>query len=102
MSLSSLSWLLLAVQIALFAITASVAPIVLRPRLVGYCVYSVTAAGAWLAYAVAAMRFDWTVNNDVPGVGYLLVGFAAWLIGSLIFGIRAQRTKRENAANAQH
>ena len=99
MTLSAISWLLLAVQIALFAGTALVAPIVLRPRLLRYCVYSVVAAAAWFAYAVVAMLFDGKVNNDVPEIGYLLVGFFGWVIGSFIFGVRARRTKHGASPN---
>src|SRR5438034_3619544 len=89
MSLSLLSWLLLVLQIALFAVTALVAPMVLRPRLLRYLAYCVIAAVAWLAYAVAAMLFDSKAKIDVPGIGYLLVGFISWLIASIIFGVRA-------------
>jgi hypothetical protein len=90
-SLSLLSWLLLAVQLVLFAATALFAPPVLRPRFLRYLAYSVIAAAAWLAYAVVAMLFDAKVNNDVPGAGYLVVGFAAWVIGSIILGLRATK-----------
>ena len=68
MSLSLLSWLLLVLQIALFAVTALVAPMVLRPRLLRYLAYCVIAAVAWLAYAVAAMLFDSEAKIDDFGV----------------------------------
>jgi hypothetical protein len=93
MSLSLLSWFLLALQVVLFTATALVVPIVLRPRILRYFAYCAIAAVAWLAYAVAAMLFDSTAKIDVPGIGYLLVGFVAWLIGSVIFAVRAARAK---------
>lgn len=89
-----LSWLLLIVQLGLLASTAIIAPVLLRPRLLTYIIYSVLAAIVWLGYAVGAMCFDAKVGNDVPGVGYLLMGFIGWLIGSAVFGFRASEARR--------
>jgi hypothetical protein len=89
-TLSAISWLLLLVQVALFAATA-LAPFWFRPHFLRYFVYSVLGSGIWMGYAVAAMLFDSKVNNDVPGIGYLLPGFLGWLIGTVIFGVRRAR-----------
>ncbi len=94
MKWSLLSWLLLIVQLGLLASTAFIAPVLLRPRLLTYIVYSVLAAIVWLGYAVGAMFFDGKVGNDAPGVGYLLIGFAGWLVGSAVFGFRARQARR--------
>jgi hypothetical protein len=92
MKWSYLSWLLLLLQLGLFAGTAFIAPVLLRPRLTIYLFYSVFAAVLWLAYTIGAMFFDSAVHNDVPGAGYLFIGFVSWFIGTAILGFRAART----------
>jgi hypothetical protein len=93
MSLSLLSLLLLGLQVVLFGVTAFIAPFVVRPNLWRYLAYSALVALTWLAYAVAAMLFDGKTKNDVPGIAYLLHGFLGWLIGTVIFGVRAVRPR---------
>jgi hypothetical protein len=88
--LSAISWLLLFLQIVLFATTA-LAPFRFRPNFLRYFVFSVLGFVVWFAYAIAAMLFDSKVKNDVPGIGYLIPGFLGWLIGTVIFAVRRTR-----------
>lgn len=92
---SLLSWLLLIVQLGLLASTAFIAPVLLRPRLFTYIVYSVLVAVVWVGYMLGATFFDGKVGNDVPGIGYLLIGFIGWLVGSAVFGSRARKAGNE-------
>ena len=71
---------------------------VLSPRLLSHLAYSLIAAVAWLAHAVAAILVDSKARLDTPGIGYLLVGFIGWLIGSVILAVRAMRAKHEDTA----
>ena len=94
MTLSQVSWLMLVVQLVLLTVTAFVAPLKLRPRIGRYLCYTIAACVAWLAYAIAAMLFDSKAGHDVPGIGYLLIGFLGWLVGSGIFLVRAVESIR--------
>ena len=92
-SLKTIGLLLNLFQIALFAATAFVAPTRLRPTILRYLAYSFIAAVVWMASAVAEMFYNSKAKLDVPGIGYLLLGFVGWVIGSVIFGVRAQKAK---------
>ena len=93
MTFSQLSWLLLILQLVMLAATAFVVPLILRPRWTGYFLYTIGAGILWLAYTVAAMLFDSKAGKDVPGIGYLLIGFVGWGIGSAIYLFRMNRQK---------
>lgn len=93
MHMPILGWLLLALQIALFAVTAFVAPTRIRPTLLRYLAYSFVVAVTWMGYAVAAMFYDSKAKVDVPGFGHLLLGIIGWLIGSVTLGIRALKAR---------
>ena len=92
MTLSQISWLLLVVQVVALACTALVAPVMLRPDRSRYLVYTMAAGVFWLAYAVGAMLFDSKTGNDVPGIGYVLVGLCGWIFGTGVFLFRARRS----------
>lgn len=101
MTLQQFSQFLLIIQLVLLACTAFVGPFVLRARWLGYLLYTVVAGLLWFAYTIAAMFFDSKVGNDVPGAGYLFLGFVAWLVGSVIYIMRIRRYKISPRVNAK-
>jgi len=94
MLLSFASWLLLLLQALMLVATAFVLPMRLPLRFIPYFFYTIGVGAAWLAYAVLAMLFDGVVGNDIPGIGYLLLGFLGWALGSAIWLYR-RRLDRE-------
>ena len=50
----------------------------------------------WMAYAMIAMFFDSWRRADIPGFGYLVLGFMAWMVGSVIFMVKAIRADLAN------
>jgi hypothetical protein len=93
MILKILDWLMLLVQVGLLAATAIVAPVRMQPRLRQYLTYSVVVGLVWFVFTVAAMFFDGATHNDVPGGGYLALGFFGWFVGSGVFAFRARSHK---------
>jgi len=95
MNLSQFSVLLLATQLVLLAATMLLGPLFLRPRWIAYLLYTGAVGILWFAYAVVAMFFNSKAGHDVPGIGYLVIGFIGWIIGSVIFLFRIRRNKLE-------
>jgi hypothetical protein len=92
---SLISWFLLLVQIALLICTAVVLPITIRPRWIGFLLYSLCMLAAWFAYTLGVMFFNSAVGHDTPGFGYLFIGFIGWCFGSIIFLWRLAKPKRD-------
>jgi hypothetical protein len=76
---------LLAVQIGLAVCTAFVLPLTLRPRWIAYSLYTLGTAVVWLVYSVLMLFCDGWLGKDMPGIGYLLIGFLSWCLGSAIY-----------------
>ena len=83
--LSVASWGLLFLEIALFALTVWLLPTRLRTKWYGYFVFLAIIIPLWLGLAVISMLFDGIAGNDIPGIGYLLLGFLAGGIGSIVY-----------------
>lgn len=68
---------LLIIQIALFVGTAWLVPARLRLSWLWYFLYTLASAVLWIAYSLAVLFFDKNSGNDVPAIGYLLLGTLA-------------------------
>ena len=78
-------------QIGLIGYTAYLAPKKSRPKLLQYFIYTTVVFFLWFVYACLAMLLNDALGVDVPGAGYLFIGFVAWCVGTLVFGIKARR-----------
>jgi hypothetical protein len=94
MTHSQISLLLLAIQILLLVGTAFLGPLLLRPSGVNFIIYSLIVLTLWVTYAVAALFFNSGVGRDVPGAGYLIIGFVGWIVGSTIYLLRFIRRRK--------
>ena|SRR5205085_7562585 len=83
----------LALQLLLIAFTVWFLPTRLTTKWFGCLIFFVLIPLLWLAYSVSAMLIDGLVGSDVPGIGYLLVGFASGVIGFCIYVRRRMREK---------
>ena len=94
MSDEHFSMFLLVVQVVLVVSTAVWIPLRMRRGILSFIVFSFGVCGAWLAYSVAAMKFDYAVGNDFIGAGYWFLGFLAWMIGTIVYRVRVVMMKR--------
>src|SRR5258708_5275433 len=85
--------LLLVIETAFIICTAFVGPLRLRPHWVAYALYTLSAIVVWFLYAIAMMFADAALGNDVPGFGYVALGFISWVVGSVIFVSRILRKR---------
>ena len=63
-------------------------PTRLTTKWFGIVIFIFTVSLLWFAYAVLAMVIDGLLGNDVPGVGYLALGFVSGVIGFFVYGGR--------------
>ena len=84
MLLSALSIGLLLLQIVLIACTAWFLPRRLPKRWFSLPLFILITLIVWISYAVGAMLFDGLVQNDVPGIVYLIPGFLSGIAGAFV------------------
>jgi hypothetical protein len=84
---------MLALQIALLILTIF-GPCYLKLKWWKYVLFSLLVGMLWIGYAIIVMPVNDMVGTDVPGAGYLALGFLAWLIGSALFFCRIIFRKR--------
>jgi hypothetical protein len=100
MTASQISWILLALGVALLILTIF-GPCFLNLTWWKYALYSFSVGILWCGYTVIVMPINDKVGTDVPGIGYLFLGFLAWLIGSTVFLCRTifRKTRPPMPAN---
>jgi len=79
---------LLFLQIALVVLTAWVLPMRIKPGKGGVITFIFFSFIGWVFYTILAMFADGYLGNDVPGIGYLVIGFIAGTIGIIVCLIR--------------
>jgi predicted membrane channel-forming protein YqfA (hemolysin III family) len=84
----------LLLEIATLVCIAFVAPMKLRPRWKGFIFYSCAVVIVCLGGSVAMMFINSFLKSDVPAFGYLLLGFGAWIVGSIIYVGRIREDRR--------
>lgn len=87
--------LCLALQLSLIAFTVWFLPTRLTTKPVGVLIFILAVPLLWLAYSIVQMGLDGLMGNDVPGIGYLGVGFVSGMIGFLFYVRR--RSREQNA-----
>jgi len=86
--LSAFSWALLAAQVVLIAFTAWFMPTRLRRTRAGFVIYILSTLIAWSCYTALAIVCDTLAGNDIPGIGYLVLGAVSGFIGIIIYARR--------------
>lgn len=84
----------LALQLVLIAFTVWFLPTRLTTKWVGGLIFIVAVPLLWLAYSVLAMLVDGLLGDDVPGIGYLVLGFISGVIGFMVYVCRRSTEKR--------
>ena len=75
----------LVLQIAVIVFTVWFLPTRLASKRFGLGLFIGAVPTTWFGYSVAAMLLDGLIGNDVPGIGYLLLGFVSGLVGLAVF-----------------
>ncbi len=84
------SLVFLLAQLILLGLTIYI-PFRFRPRVLPFLLYTVVMFILWFAYMLGAMFLNHFQNMDVPGIGYLFLGFVGWVVGLFIVIIRRFR-----------
>lgn len=91
MTLSNISLLLLVMQVLLLVGTMFFGPLFLQACWKPYLCYTIVVGVVWFAYTIVAMVYNSEAGIDVPGFGYMVVGFIGWIFGSAIYILRIRR-----------
>lgn len=95
---NAISIALLVIQIILVLITVWIIPVRLKLCKSGAFKFLFFVLFAWTAYTMLAILFDGYLRNDVPGIGYLVVGFISGVLGGFVYMVRCIRQVMTNDA----
>ena len=82
-----------ALQLLLIAFTVWFLPTRLTTKPLGLLIFILAVPLLWVAYSGLALLVDGLIGNDVPGIGYLLLGFVSGVIGLFVYVRRRSREK---------
>lgn len=83
-----LSIFLIILQVALLALSAWYLPTRLKRTFWNFFLFLFLSVAAWFGYTLVAVYSDRWLKTDAPGMGYLVLGFIATVIGAVVYLLR--------------
>ena len=80
---------------------AFVLPLIMRSRVGAMRRYAIYSFLLWAAYTLVAMAVDIALDGDTPGIGYILMGGSAWIVGYAIISSYTPQTKLSASSDPQ-
>ena len=86
-------------QGVLFCVMAFLLPWIMRASPKALTRYAIYSAFLWFAYTLVATAVDIALDCGVPGIGYLGMGFVAWILGYAIISSYNPPTDRSSSSD---
>ena len=80
-------------QAVVFCVMAFLLPLIMRGKTGAMRRYGMYSFLLWGAYTLVAMSVDVALGSGPPGIGYIIMGGCAWIIGYAIISSYTPQTK---------